>query len=144
MASPIEAMLLLADAAQVDGHGGKVHLLGAGWSVTGSPTAPQAVVGLLKIPWDRTNTPLAMRLQLVDADGQEVALVDAEGEGHTLDFASTLEVGRPPGLPPGTPIDSSFVVNVPSLPLPGGRFGWRLQVGDEVFLTSFSVRGEGL
>ena len=48
----IEAQLLLCDAAVAD-QAGKLHMLGAGWSVTSSPTSPQAVAVLLKIPWDR-------------------------------------------------------------------------------------------
>lgn len=80
MASPIEAQLILVDAAQVDGSGGKVHILGAGWSITGCPTAPQAVVGIVKVPWDRTNTPLALKLQLQSEDGQPVVLPGPSGD----------------------------------------------------------------
>lgn len=141
MASPVEAVLLLADYAQVD-PSGKVHIMGAGWSVTGSPTAAQAVVGLIKIPWDRTNTPMDMRLHLVDADGQEVVLPGPPGSPDTtLEMRSTLEVGRPPGIPAGTPIESSFAINVGPLPLVPGRYTWQLEIGaDDVFTTSFQVQ----
>ncbi len=140
MASPIEAVLLLADAAQVDAVG-KVHMLGAGWGTTSSPTAPQAVVGMIEVPWDRTNTPLSMRVHLVDADGQDVLLPGPSGEvDQRVDFQSTLEVGRPPGVPSGTSIPANFVVNVPPMPLAPGRYSWRLQVGNDHFLRSFQVQ----
>lgn len=140
MASPIEAQLILADAAQAVG--GKVSMLGAGWSVTGTPTAPQAVVGLLKVPWDRANEQLPLHLELVDADGRPVLLPGADGVlDQRIDFTATIEVGRPPGLAPGTPIDSSFTVNVQPLPLPAGRYTWRLNVAGDVFDTTFGVLG---
>ena len=50
MASPFHATLILCDAAIVDA-GGKVSMLGAGWDMTGSPTALQAVSVLIKVPW---------------------------------------------------------------------------------------------
>jgi hypothetical protein len=52
MASPVLAKLILCDYAVAD-PAGKVHMLGAGWSLTSSPTPPHAVVVLMKIPWDR-------------------------------------------------------------------------------------------
>lgn len=139
MASPIEATLLLADAAQVD-PGGKVHILGAGWSITTSPTAPQSVVALIEIPWDRCNTQLPMQLALVDADGQPVILPGQPGApDQRMEFQSVIEAGRPPGVTPGTAITAPFSLNVPSMPLTPGRYSWRLVVADDNFLKSFTV-----
>jgi len=45
MASPVAAQLILCDAAVADQATGKVHMLGAGWSVTTSPTQQQASAG---------------------------------------------------------------------------------------------------
>ncbi|MGX7678193.1 DUF6941 family protein [Jatrophihabitans sp. DSM 45814] len=138
MASPIEAQVILADAAQAVG--GKVSMLGAGWSVTGTPTAPQAVVGLIKVPWDRANEQLPLHLQLVNADGQPIALAGPDGSADQyIEFNATIEVGRPPGLTAGTPIDSSFTVNVQPLPLAPGRYTWRLDIAGDVIATSFQV-----
>jgi hypothetical protein len=131
MASPIEAIMLLCDAAVTD-PSGKVHMLGAGWSITSSPTAPSAVVVLVKVPWDRANQKLPFSLALEDADGQPPPTApSADG---------VIEVGRPPGLDPGTPIDAAFQVTVPSLPLPPGRYTWRLKIAEQEFTTSFQVR----
>lgn len=138
MASPVGAVLLLCDAAQVDSAGGKVHMLGAGWSTTGSPTAPQAVVAMLKIPWDRANQRLPLRLSLLDSDGQQVRLGEAANP-QPVAAGGNVEVGRPPGLAHGSPLDSAFVLNVPAMPLPPGRYEWRLTVAETEISTAFQV-----
>lgn len=139
MPSPIDAQLILADAAQADN--GKVHMLGAGWSITGTPTAPQSVVALIKVPWDRANEQLPLRLNLLNEDGRDVLMPAPEGEpGERFDFQAVLEVGRPSGVKPGNPIDSAMVVNVPSLTLVSGGYTWLLSISEETFRTSFQVR----
>jgi hypothetical protein len=137
MASPIEATLLLADAAVAD-PSGKLHMLGAGWSVTGSPTAPAAVAVFLKVPWDRANQQLPLSLFLCDADGRRVRIEERE-----VGTEQQFEVGRPPGLAPGSNIDSAFQLSVGPLPLAPGRYQWRLVVGDDEAAVSFEVRSPG-
>jgi hypothetical protein len=136
MASPIEATMLLADAAVADPTG-KIHMLGAGWSVTTSPTAPSAVAVFLRIPWDRTNTKIPCTLELVDADGHAVSLGNGQ-PGIRVD--QIIEVGRPPGLEPGTPIDASFQISVGILPLKPGRYQWRLKAAEGEWSISFTVQ----
>lgn len=55
-----------------------------------------------------------------------------------------FEVGRPPGLTPGSDIDLPLAVNVGPLPLPpGARYTWRLQIDGETqehWQLSFTVR----
>lgn len=135
----MDIQLILADAAQASA--GKVHMLGAGWSVTGTPTSPSAVVGLIKVPWDRANEGLTLRLNLVDEDGQAVQVANLFGaEGpQDIAFGGSIEVGRPAGLKAGTPIDASFVIPIPSLPLSPGRYTWHLDLSDAHVATSFSV-----
>jgi hypothetical protein len=135
----IEAQLLLCDAAVAD-QGGKLHMLGAGWSITGSPTSPQAVAVLLKIPWDRANERLALVLRLVDDDGRPVAIATSEGP-QELTMGGDIEAGRPPGVTPGSQLDAALAFSVPSLPLPPGRYQWRLDVADDTFTSSFQVVG---
>jgi hypothetical protein len=138
MASPVEVQLLLCDAASADPSTGKIHMLGAGWSVTGSPTGQQAVAVLMKIPWDRANQRIPFTLQLFDSDGQPVQLRVPDGvqeiklEGH-------VEVGRPAGIAPGSPLDASLALNVPPLPLGGGRYEWKLEIAEKVVAVSFQV-----
>lgn len=134
MASPIEAKLLLCDAAVAD-PSGKMHMLGAGWSVTGTPTAPAAVAVFLKVPWDRTNQKIPLSLFLCDADGSRVEI-----DGTLVGLEQQFEVGRPPGLTPGSMIDNSFQLSLGPLPLAPGRYQWRLSVGADEFSESFEVR----
>jgi len=138
VASPLEAQIILCDAAQLD-PSGKLHMLGAGWSTATSPTAPQAVAVLMKVPWDRANQPLAIRLQLLDTDGHPEHLASPEGP-TPLTLDSTLEVRRPPGLSADTPIDASFALNVQPLPLQPGRYEWRLEIAEQAFSAFFLVR----
>ena len=138
MASPVEATLILADAAQAAG-GGKVSMLGAGWSVTGSPTAPSAVVALIKVPWDRANQKIAVQLRLLDEDGQPI-FVESDDQGRQkLEFEAELEVGRPPGLKHGTPLDASFAATIPPLPLAPGRYSWVLEIAGTTEAAPFQV-----
>lgn len=139
MASPVEAQVILCDAAVADTSTGKVHMLGAGWSQTGTPTAPQAVVVLAKVPWDRANVKLPTSLKLLDADGRSVELPGPMGP-QAIESEFEFEVGRPAGLEHGSPIDASFALNVQPMPLAPGRYEWRLDVAGEIFSTAFQVR----
>jgi hypothetical protein len=138
----MEAVLLLANSAE--DHGGMVSALGLGWSVTGSPTPPMALVLLIKVPWDQTNRPHHVQIQLVDSDGQPPLIVpDEQGNPGPVQVEGEFEVGRPPGIPHGTPIDNSLVVQFPpGMPLnPGAMYEWRVEVdGDAVATRSFFVR----
>jgi hypothetical protein len=126
--------MMLADAAQQVG--GKLFVLGGGWSTAPTPTPPMAVVVKIEVPWDRSNESHEWRLSLVDADGRAVRTPDDQD----VHVAGRLEVGRPPGLPEGSPLDAPLVVNFMPLPLPPGRYEWRLEVAEWVESISFLVR----
>ena len=136
MASPIEDVtLLLANSAE-QAPNGLISALGIGWSVTSSPTAPSAVILLVKVPWDITNIPHKAVLNLLDGDGQPVHV-----NGNQIEVVIDFETGRPPGLKPGTPIDWAQALTLPSIPIPPGRYVWRLVI-DETYSTTrpFTVR----
>ena len=137
----MRASIILCDFAEQDQPSGKVHMLGAGWSVTGPAPAPQAVVVLIKIEWTEANRPHDFALRLTDGDGAVVHIPTPAGT-QGMEFAGKLEVGRPPGIPHGSEIDTSFVVPLQPLPLtPGQRFTWRLNFGEhEAASESFYVR----
>jgi hypothetical protein len=137
MASPIGAQLILCDAAQADPNG-KIHMLGAGWSRTSSPTAPSAVAVLIKVPWDRANQEIALHLHLLSTEGKPVTVETPSGR-QELSAEGNIEVGQPAGMEPGSDIDAAFVLNVPALPLTPGRYQWRLDIEDNVYTTSFQV-----
>ncbi len=127
MASPIEVTPVLCDAAQVDAQAGKVHMLGAGWSVTTSPTTPSAAVVMLGIPWDRSNRPIHVSLALVDQDGKPVTIPGPNGQTE-VKIEADVEVGRPPGVPSGVMLDANLAPVMPPLPLEPGRYSWQLDL----------------
>ncbi|HEY7224405.1 MAG TPA: hypothetical protein VH561_12570 [Micromonosporaceae bacterium] len=138
MASPVAAQVILCDAAQADAGSGKVHMLGAGWSMTRTPSS-HAVAVLLKIPWDRANEPITLTMKLLDADGHPAQLLTPTGIVPAMQAEGKVEVGRPAGIAPGSLLDASFVLNVPPLPLAPGRYEWRLEVGEASYTAPFTV-----
>ncbi len=139
MASPLKAQLILCDAAQADPATGKVHMLGAGWSVmTGHGT--HAVAVLIKVPWDRTNQPIDLVLSLRTQDGQAVTVETGDGP-REIENRGVIEVGRPAGIAAGSVLNASFALNLPPLPLPPGRYEWRLELGELTESESFTIVG---
>jgi hypothetical protein len=91
------SFIMVADAAQ--SVAGKVYILGGGWDrllvpeLPGPPMVPFYVAVGLTVPWHLTNRKFAFSIELEDADGSMIAPL----------VAGEAEVGRPPGLRPGTP-----------------------------------------
>lgn len=137
----MKVTMLLADAAQAVG--GKLYVLGGGWSVIGPEPTPSAIAVYVQIPWDRANIKHAVKLELLTKDGDAVVLPTPEGE-QPLVIPAEIEVGRPAGLAPGTPLDGAFAINIGPLPLePGRRYEWRLSIDghcDEDWRLGFSTR----
>lgn len=118
--------ILLADAAQAAA--GKLYILGGGWSVCGPEPTAMALAIKIEVPWDRANQKHHCEIDLLDADGQPVTLETPEGS-RPVQMSADFEVGRPPGLKPGTPIDLPLAINVGPMPIPpGGRYEWRLSI----------------
>jgi hypothetical protein len=134
--------MMLADSAQEVG--GKLYILGGGWSITGPTPVPMAIALKLEVPWDRTNVKHSLLIELVDEDGNPVMVPGPEEEQVALQVTGDFEAGRPPGIKPGTPIDSALAVNFGPLPLePGRRYQWRLSIdseSDEDWTLGFSTR----
>jgi len=131
--APVEVQVILCDAAVAD-PSGKLHMLGAGWSLTASPTSPHAVALLIKVPWDMTGRKLPLLLELLDADGSPVRLADGP-----IGVQAEIEVSRPAGVPAGIMLDSAFTVGLGPLPLPAGRYQWRVNLADQLFSAFFTV-----
>jgi hypothetical protein len=137
----MRAALVLCDYAAQDIAGGKVHLMGAGWSVTGPMPTTHAVAAFVKVGWDEANEKHPLALRLLNSDGQVVTLPGPVGE-QRIEFPGNLEVPRPAGIPHGSEIDATFVVNVGALPLtPGQRYRWELEIdGEQRASEPFLVR----
>jgi hypothetical protein len=135
----VRVTFMLADSAQEVG--GKLYILGGGWSVTGPVVPPSAVVIKIDVPWDEANRPHTWVLRLIDEDGVPAAV---DGDGSELRVEGTFEVGRPAGIRPGTPIDVPLAVNFGPLPLrPGTRYVWELSIDgrlDDDWNRQFLVR----
>jgi hypothetical protein len=135
--------MLLADYAVVSD--GKLTIVGGGWSQTGPELSSFGIGLLIQVPWDQANTRHSFSVALLDTDGAEVVLeTDEEGE-QAVAFGGEFEVGRPPGLKPGTPLDFPVAVNSTPLPLEAGRYEWRLTIDGksrEDWTLPFTVRTE--
>ena len=138
----MRATLILSDAAQVD-PAGKVHLLGGGWSITGTPLGGFSVVVLIAVDWSETNVAHHAVLRLEDEDGRVVVITGNEGP-EELSQEHDFEVERPEGVPPGSSVDVPVLWNFgPGMPLPVGRYLWRLEIDSELreqWSLPFTVR----
>ena len=138
----MKATLLLADYAVVSD--GKLTVVGGGWSQTGPEPSSFGIALLIQVPWDQANTVHAFSVELLDADGGPV-VVDAEEGEEPVAFGGEFEVGRPPGIKPGTPLDFPVAVNSTPLPLEAGRYEWRLTIDGSSrsdWTLPFTVRSE--
>jgi hypothetical protein len=132
--------MILADYAVVSD--GKLTIVGGGWSQTGPEPSAFGIGLLIQVPWDQANTRHEFSVELLDADGAEVVLQTEEDE-QPVSFGGEFEVGRPPGLKPGTPLDFPVAVNSTPLPLEPGRYEWRLTIDGqarEFWTLPFTVR----
>ena len=118
--------MLLADYAVVSD--GKLTIVGGGWSQTGPDPAAFGIGLLIQVPWDQANTPHTFAVELLDADGNPVSFETDDADEQPVAFGGDFEVGRPPGLKPGTPLDFPVAVNSTPLPLEPGRYEWRLTI----------------
>jgi hypothetical protein len=119
----VKVTALIADSAQVAQ--GKLYLLGGGWSAIGKPYGPMALAILIEVPWNDTNQPHNVRIELKDADEHPVN----DPNGKPIQIGATLEVGRPPGHPQGEPLPVPLAMNFGPLPLrPGQRYHWTVYV----------------
>ena len=120
--------MLLADGAHAAG--GKLYVLGGGWSVTGPGPTAMALALRIEVPWDGTEEDHTWHLALVDADGR--AVMCAQHGTHPVERTGRFHAHRNADSRPGVPI--GFVLTVDaglvSVP-PGGRYVWVFTVDGE-------------
>src|SRR3954453_12606881 len=125
----LKVTLMLADFAQVAA--GKLYVNGGGWSIMGPQPTPFAIVLDIKVPWHGINVDHALRLDLLDADGQSVEVETTDGP-KPLRLEGRFQATPAPGVKPGTQIDLPLAFNLPPQPIPaGGRYEWRLSIDEE-------------
>jgi len=138
----VKVTMMLADAAQsIDN---KLYILGGGWSVTGPDPSPSAIALLIQVPWNRANVRHTFELVLLDADGHPVLLQPDQDEPQPVHAQGEFEAGRPPGMLPGTPLDTTAAISISPLPLPpAARYVWELRIDghtEEDWHLPFSTR----
>lgn len=116
--------MLLCDAAQ--SVGGKLNILGGGWTQVAPPPGAPVTMALairIRIPWDRANDAFPIEAVLRTDQGEPVLIED-----EAVMAGGNVEVGRPPGLEKGTPLDAMLAFNFPAVPLGPGSYVWHLEV----------------
>ena len=131
----MDATVLLCDYAEAVN--GKLYVMGGGWNVAFSSGQPitAALAILVIVPWDQTNRRHELRVELVDGDGDVVAV-----QGQDVRFTGDFELGRPPGIKPGSSLNAPFAWNLQGLPLEVGGYEWKLWIdGEPVESRAFQV-----
>jgi hypothetical protein len=129
----MEGVLLLCDYAEEVG--GKLYIMGGGWTrlTRVRQVVDLSVAAKLLVPWNEANRPHTLGLKLMTDDG--AAAMDSDG--RDIAISGKMEVGRPPGLTEGTPLDLPLSFRFEDLPLNEGRYRWELLV-DEAVIASVS------
>ncbi len=131
----MDVTMLLCDAAEAAN--GKLYVLGGGWSHLYAPNTPvnMALAVMVAVPWNRTNEKHGLRAVLMTEDGERVEI-----DGNPITLEAGFEVGRPPGLAPGTTFNTPMVFNVGGLALDTGGYVWDLYVnGKRTAQAAFRV-----
>jgi hypothetical protein len=143
----MKVTMLLADFAQAVG--GKLYILGGGWSITGPNPTPMAIAIKIDVPWDQANRRHALQLALLDEDGRPAIVPTPTGEGP-VELGTEFEVGRPSGLRAGTSLDVTVAINIGPLPLrPNTGYVWRCTIDGQtrddwrVTFTTRPAQGAG-
>ena len=125
--------MLLCDAAQAVG--GKLYVLGGGWSV--HPANQPLTIGVavkVGVPWNQANERHKLTIALISEDGKPMP------EEQPFRVDGEFEIGRPPGVRPGSNLNFPFAVNVSGVPLPPGGYRIELSIdGTKMCEESFDV-----
>lgn len=136
--SPNEApALILCDWAEV--LSGKLYIMGAGFSrLLAGQATPSALAILWNIPWERSNIPQNIELSLMTEDGAPFT----DDNSEPIKVAGRVEVGRPPGVKPGTSLPAPIALRLPPINFPPGGYRWELLVnGSLEAAVSFEAVG---
>ena len=137
----MKVTILLADSVQTVE--GKLYILGGGWNIIGPAPSPFALALVIEVDWNESNEEHDLLLELLDIDGRTVQIPTPAGD-KPCTINSKFEVGRPPGLRPGTPLNIPIVINMGPIPLePGKGYMWRCKINghtEENWQVNFSTR----
>jgi hypothetical protein len=119
-------MLLCDYAEEVNG---KLYIMGGGWSKVLRPNAPvnMALAIKLSVPWIEANRRHTVVVRLLTENFEQVPV-----DGKDVQLSINMEVGRPPGLRPGSCLDAPLAATFQGLSLPPGAYLWELGVNGNV------------
>lgn len=137
----MKVTMMLADFAQAIG--GKLYIMGGGWSIIGPMPSQSAIAVKIEVPWNDANLQHNLKIELLDADYHPVSVPTPAGNAPLV-ISGDFEVGRPPGLIRGSSIDAAFAFNIAPIPLAQGkRYIWKLTIdgkSDDNWQVVFSTR----
>ena len=126
----MEATVLLCDFAEEVG--GKLYIMGAGWSRLKRPRIPTTMCLAVKltIPWEEFAAAHKLKAELMTGDNETVTI-----EGRPVRV--TGEIGSYPDSDAtrDLPSDVNFALRFEGLALDSGRYEWRLEVDDQALAT---------
>lgn len=128
----MKAVMLLCDYAEE--LNGKLYIMGGGWSRNHTPKQPTNMALAIKliVPWNEANRPYDLTVRLMDENHEVVP----NPEGNNIGVQGKIEVGRPPGLKPGSNLDLALAVRFDGLVLEPGTYVWELLVANKVLETT--------
>ncbi|HMJ37150.1 MAG TPA: hypothetical protein VK501_24815 [Baekduia sp.] len=132
----MEATVILCDFAEAIN--GKLYVMGGGWNTLFAPGQPVniALGSIITVPWDRTEQNHEIRIELIDSYGEAMVIGD-----DPVVILSQLEVGRPPGVKPGTSLSAPVTSAFNGLTLDAGLYEFKLSVnGDVLASRPFTVQ----
>ncbi len=128
--------MLLCDYAEE--LNGKLYIMGGGWSRLFTPNQPtnMALAIKLLVPWIEANRPHNIGVRLRTQDEEPVQ----NEQGQDIQLIGQMEVGRPPGIRPGSRIDAPLALRFQGISLDPGVYKWEFLVDDNVLdSTVFDV-----
>lgn len=132
--------VILCDQAQVAD--GKVFVLGGGWThVIPEQPLTMALAVVVAVPWGDANRRHSLSVVLRDEDGHPVTLPNPAGAMTEVRSDGNFEIGRPPGIKPGSDLNAVMVFKFAGLALAPGGYVWELSVADAIEKTPFWVVG---
>ncbi|MEW6553567.1 MAG: hypothetical protein AB1384_04700 [Actinomycetota bacterium] len=133
----LEIMVMLCDAAEVVE--GKFFILGGGWDICNALINHMGLAVDIKVGWTETNQDHRFELELQTEDGEKVMVGEPSSP---VIVEGNFNAGRPPNVPPGSPISVKQALNFTNLKLePGKRYRWEIRIdGSPEAHVSFSTR----
>ena len=123
-------MLLCDFAEEVNG---KLYVMGGGWSrvVMMGPgdSLNMALAIKLSVPWIESNRRHSVMIRLLTETFEPATIGDEKRE---VRLTYNLEVGRPPGVRPGSYLDAPMAARFQGLKLSPGLYLWEFSVNGQM------------